>query len=183
MPQTIRDGTGKGFEARVTAENQLETHSVTELEIVHASLDGNAFIWTSGTQNIDSGDTMLFIKNTGGTPLNLSQLDVIGSNVACTWTIHIGSDTTTPAGGSVITPVNLNRIFAAKTADAEARTDETAVADGDILTTFHTAATVQARPFILVGIVLGKGHYIQINQETTSTSGTVTISGYFEHGD
>ena len=183
MPQTIKDGTGKGFEAKVNSENQLEAHSVTELEIVHASLDGNAFVWTSGDQNIDSGDTMLFVKNTGDIPLNLSQLDVIGSNVACTWTIHIGSDTTTPAGGSEITPVNLNRIFAAKGADAVARTDETAVADGDILTTFHTAATVQARPISLVGIILGKGHYIQINQETTSTSGTVTIVGYFEHGD
>lgn len=182
MPQTIKDGTGKGFEAQVNDENQLQTHSVTELEIVHASLDGNAFVWTSGTQDIDATDTMLFIKNTGDVPLNLSVLNVIGSNVACTWTIHIGSDTTTPAGGSVITPVNLNRIFASDTADAVARTDETAVADGDILTTFHTAATVQARPVSLVGIVLGKGHYIQINQETESTSGTVTIVGYFEHG-
>lgn len=179
----IKDGTGRGFEAAVNDENQLETHSITELEVVHASLDGNAYIWTSGTNDIDTGDTMLFIKNTGDVPLNLSQLDVIGSNVACTWTIHIGSDTTTPASvGGAITPVNLNRIFAAKNADAEAHVDETAVADGDILTTFHTAATVQARPISLVGIVLGNGHYIQINQETESTSGTVTIVGYFEHG-
>ena len=184
MPLTIRDGTGSGAEAKVTPENQLETHSVTELEIVHASLDGNAYVWTSGTQDIDSTDTMLFIKNTGDIPLNLSTLDVIGSNVACTWTIHIGSDTTTPASvASVVDGVNLNRIFAAKVADAEARIDETAVADGDILMTFHTAATVQARPISLVGIILGKGHYIQINQETESTSGTVTIVGYFEHGD
>lgn len=121
MPQTIKDGTGKGFEARVNAENQLEAHSVTELEIVHASLDGNAFVWTSGTQDIDATDTMLFIKNTGDIPLNLSQMDVIGSNVACTWTIHIGSDTTTPAGGSEITPVNLNRIHGVQLLRAAAR--------------------------------------------------------------
>lgn len=131
-------------------------------------------------QELDSGDTMLFIQNTGDVPLILDRMPIIGSNVACTWTIHTGADVTTPSSTVVVTPVNLNRIFASKSSDSLARTDETAVADGDILTTFHTAATVQAPPIDLNGLILGKGHYIQINQETTSTSGTITIIGHFE---
>lgn len=177
---TIKDGKGRGFEAEVNAEQELVVRSIVEPELEHASAQGNAFIWTSGTQNIDATDTMLFIKNTGDIPLILDRMLVIGSNVACTWTIHTGAEVTTPAGGSVVTPVNMNRIFASTQADAIARTDETAVADGDIITTFHTAATVQAAPIDLNGLILGKGHYIQINQETTSTSGTVTIIAYFE---
>lgn len=180
MSQTIRDGKGRGFEAEVNKEQELVVRAITEREIEHASASGNAYIWTSGDQNIDATDTMLFIKNTGDIPLILDNLAVIGSNVACTWTIHTGADVTTPAGGSVVTAINLNRSFASKAADAVARTDETAVADGDIISTFHTAATVQASPIDLTGLILGKGHYIQINQETTSTSGTVTIIGHFE---
>ena len=179
MTITRDPNTGQG--ALVNSQGQLEVHAVVEEEIIDASLDGNAYVWTSGTQDIDAGDTMLFVKNTGERSLNLDRMEIIGSNVACTWTIHIGSDTTTPAGGSVITPVNLNRIFSAKDADAVSRTDETAVADGDIISTLHTAATVQAAPFSLNGIILGKGHYVQINQETESTSGTVTLFAYFEH--
>lgn len=167
--------------ANVNSEGQLEVHAVVEEEIIDASLVGRSYAWTSGTQDIDATDTMLFVKNTGDRKLHLERIEIIGSNVACTWTIHIGSDTTTPAGGTTITPVNLNRIFSATAADAAARTDETAVADGDIITTLHTAATIQAAPYSLTGIILGKGHYIQINQETESTSGTVTLFAYFSH--
>ena len=180
MTVTRDPNTGQG--ALVNSQGQAEVHAVVEEEIIDASVAGRAYSWTSGTQDIDAGDTMLFVKNTGDRPLNLDRLEIIGSNVACTWTIHIGSDTTTPAsGGSLVTPVNLNRIFSNKDADAVARTDETAVADGDIITTLHTAATIQADPYNLNGVILGKGHYVQINQETESTSGTVTIFAYFEH--
>lgn len=182
MPTTLKDGTGSGSEAEVNAEHQLIVRAITESELEHASIQGNAFVWTSGTQDIDATDTMLFVKNTGETPLILDRLAVIGGNVACTWTVHIGADTTTPASvGGAITPVNLNRTFSSKDAEAEAHVDETAVADGDIITTFHTAATVQAEAVDLTGLILGKGHYIQINQETESTSGTVTIFGHFEN--
>lgn len=181
MSQAIKDGKGRGFEAEVNSEQELVTRAIAEPELEHASSRGEAYIWHSAAQDIDSTDTMLFIKNTGSTPLILDRMDVIGSNVACTWTIHLGSDTTTPASvPSVIVAVNLNRIFSSKIPEAEARTDETAVADGDIVRTFHTAATVQAPTIDLTGFILGQGHYIQINQETESTSGSVAIIGHFE---
>lgn len=181
MAQAIKDGKGRGFEAEVNEEQELVTRAIQESELEHASIGGKAFSWDSAAQNIDSGDTMLFVKNTGSTTLILDRMDVIGSNVACTWTIHIGSDTTTPAGGSEITAVNLNRIFSSDAPDAIARADETAVADGTVVRQFHTAATVQATPIPMTGFILGKGHYIQVNQETTSTSGSVTLIGHFEN--
>ena len=179
MSQAIRDGKGRGYEAEVNPQQELVVRSIVETELEHASSLGNAYIWTSGTRDIDATDTMLFVKNTGAVPLILDRMLIIGGNVACTWTIHTGADTTTPTG-TTVTPVNLNRIFASKTADAIASYDEEAVADGDIITTLHTAVTVQADPINLDGLILGKGHYIQVNQETESTAGTVTIIGHFE---
>lgn len=176
----IADGKGRGFLAEVNNEQELVTRAIQESELEHASIGGAAYSWYSGARDIDTGDTMLFVKNTSDTPLILDRMDIIGSNVACTWTIRLGSDTTTPTGTPVV-GVNLNVTFAALAADATAAFDEEAVADGTEVRTFHTAATVQATPIPMTGFILGKGHYIQINQETESTAGSVALIGHFEN--
>lgn len=176
----IEDGKGRGNKAEVNAEQELVTRAIQESELEHASVAGAAYSWYSGARDIDTGDTMLFVRNDGDTLLILDRLDVIGSNVACTWTIHLGSLTTTATGTEVV-GVNLNVTFAALAADATAAFDEEAVVDGTEVRTFHTAATVQATPIPMVGFILGKGHYIQINQETESTSGSVALIGHFEN--
>ncbi len=175
----IEDGKGRGFKAEVNDEQELVTRAIGESELEHSSVLGNAFCWFSGAQDIDATDTMMFVKNTGDIPLILDRLNLIGSNVVCTWSIHIGADTTTPAGGSVITGTNINESFSSKLADAVARTDETAVADGTLVEQVVTPiATMHHHD--LEGIILGKNHYIQINQETESTAGSVAIYGHFE---
>jgi hypothetical protein len=172
----IRDPqTGDG--AQVNSEFELVTRSIIESELEHASIQGKAYSWSSGTRDIDAGDTMLFIKNTGDMPLVLDLLNLSGSNVICNWTVAIGSETTTPSG-TTVTAVNMNRSFSATPADALAFYDETAVADGDTLSTVFTPVT-ETVIVPLDGIILGKNQYIQINQETESTSGAAHISGHF----
>ena len=176
----IEDGKGRGYKAEVNDEQELVVRAVTEEEIEHASaILGSAFSWDSTEKDIDTGDTMLFVKNTGDVPLVLDRATFNGSNVICTWTVLIGSATTTPAGGTAVTGVNLNQTFSSQGADAVARADETAVADGSIVDRVKTPVsnTLQHN---LHGIILGKGHYVQFNQITESTSGSVVLLGHFE---
>ncbi len=176
----IEDGKGRGYKSEVNAEQELVVRAITEEEIEHASATlGSAFSWDSTEKDIDTGDTMLFVKNTGDVPLVLDRATINGSNVVCTWTLLIGSATTTPAGGAAVEGVNLNQTFSAQSADATARSDETAVADGTIIDRIKTPInnTVEVN---LHGVILGKGHYIQVNQITESTSGSVILFGHFE---
>jgi hypothetical protein len=43
-----------------------------------------------------------------------------------------------------------------------------------------TPLALDSREFPLDGIILGKNQYLQINQDTESTSGGVAIFGHFE---
>lgn len=176
----LDDGKGRGYKAEVNAEQELVVRAITEEEIEHASATlGSAYSWDSTEKDIDTGDTMLFVKNTGDVPLVLDRATINGSNVICTWTLLIGSTTTTPAGGAVVTGVNLNQGFSSQLADAVARSDETAVADGSIIDRVKTPVT-NTIEINLHGVILGRGHYIQINQITESTSGSVILFGHFE---
>lgn len=176
----IDDGKGRGYKSEVNAEQQLVVRAIGEEEIEHASaILGSAYSWDSTELDIDTGDTMLFVKNTSDVPLVLDRAILNGSNVICTWTLLLGSLTTTPAGGAVVTGVNLNRGFATQLADAVSRSDETAVADGDIIGRVKTPVTNTIQ-LNLHGVILGKGHYIQVNQITESTSGSVILIGHFE---
>ncbi len=176
----IEDGKGRAFKAEVNAEQELVVRAIVEEEIIHTSgTNGQAFSWDSTEKDIDTGDTMLFVKNTGDVPLILDRATINGSNAICTWTILIGSATTTPAGGSVVTGVNLNRVFSARAADAVARSDETAVADGDIVDRVKTPVSNSIQ-HDLHGIILEKGTYVQFNQITESTSGSVVLLGHYE---
>jgi hypothetical protein len=172
----IEDGKGGGHVAEVNDENELVTRSIVESELEHASINGDAFAWVSTDTDIDAGDTRLFIRNDSAVPLVLDAANFLPANVACDWSINIGTDSTTPTGTSV-SAVNLNT-SSGKDAEATAYDDETAVPDGSPVgwvNTGTTGVTTQS----LDGIILGKNHWIQINQETESTSGRVTISGHF----
>jgi len=175
----IDDGKGRGYKAEVNAEQELVVRAIQTSELEHASgVLGTGYAWSSGDLDIDAGDTMLFIKNTASTALILDSLNLSGSNVICQWTVAIGSATTTPTG-TTVNAVNLNRTFSQAQANALAFSDETAVADGDTLFTVWTGITSTVI-VSLVGVILGKNHYIQINQETESTSGAAHVCGHFE---
>ena len=152
--------------------------AITESELEHASVNGNAYCWFAPTADIDIGDTLLFIKNLGDTPLILDRMNILGANVAGTVTIHLGKATTTPDAINV-TGTNLNPGFA-DNADVHAVSDEDAVADGTTVEIIHVPATVML-PWDLTGIILPKGTYIQLNQDVESTAGGVAVYGHFEN--
>lgn len=174
----LEDGKGKHGDAEVNAQQQLVVRAVSESELEHDSAEsGDAYIWDSTELDIDIGDTMLFVKNTSDRALHLTALVFNGGNVACVWDIGIGNDTTTPAGTEVI-GVNMNQIFASKAADAIAKSDETAVADATVVGRIKTIA-LGHRIHPMTGFILGKNDYVQVNQETESTSGSVILTAHY----
>lgn len=170
------DGTTKQIKASQDAE--LVTRAINEAEIEHASGTGLAFSWDSGERDIDAGDTMLFVKNTSDRLLVLDRCIIVGSNVNCQWDIGLGQATTTPTG-TTVTATNLNEEYTSKTFDYVASYDEGAVADASVALRVKTLAN-DSKEVSLQGLILGKNHYIQFNQETESTSGSVILFGHFE---
>lgn len=177
MGLQVSDGR-TGITWKINDEGQGVVRSITESEIEHASIQGNAYCWFAPTANIDVDDTLLFIKNLGDTPLILDRMNLLGANVAGTVTIHLGNDTTTPTAINV-TGTNLNPGFG-NNADVHATADEDLVADGTTVEIIHVPVTVMLL-WPLTGIILPKGSYIQINQDTESTAGGVAVYGHFEN--
>ena len=176
----VRDpSTGKG--ANVNDEGELIVRAINESELEHASILGQAYSWHAPTADIGAGDTMLFIKNLGDTPLILDRMVIIPGNVDTNYNIHLGR-LTTPPDAIDVTGINLNPNFA-DDADVHAVADEDAVADGSLVDVIHVLTATASFLHPLTGIILTKGVYIQINQESESTAGAVTIIGHFENPD
>ena len=176
----IEDGKGKGHLAEVNAEQELVVRAITEPEIEHASGTlGTAYSWDSTELDLGTGETFLFIKNNDDTPLIFDTLEINGSNVVCTWTVLLGTATTTPAG-TTVNSVNCNTGHLTKSATVTAISDETAVADGSLIKRLKTAISGYQN-IDMAGVILEKGGYIQVNQITESTSGSVILTGHFEN--
>lgn len=167
-----------GNNAEVNSENELVVRAISERLIVTASRSGRAWAWDSLEISIDTGDTMLFVKNTSDKPLILDRAMFNGSNVICEWTLHIGNATTTPSG-TAVAGVNMNRDNSAAADGVTALSDETAVADGDVCGRVKTPID-NSFEYDLDGFILNEGQYIQFNQETTSTSGSVILYAHFD---
>ena len=168
---------GNETQINSTMDGELEVRAIVETELEHASSKGDAYAWRSANTDIDAGDTRLFIKNTSDKYLILSYAIFTPANVVCTYDIGIGSDTTT-ATGTAVTATNLNGTITV-TESYQAYDDETAVADATPIVSV-TVSTTESYRLELDGYIIGKNQYLQINQETESTSGRVTVFGHFE---
>jgi hypothetical protein len=168
---------GTETQIKATQDGELEVRAITETMLEHASSKGEAYAWRSENSDIDAGDTRLFVKNTSDKFLVLSYAEFTPANAVCSYDIGIGSETTTPTGTSV-TATNLNGTISVAESYL-AYDDETAVADATPIKSV-TVSTTQSYRTELDGFILGKNQYIQINQETESTSGRVTVVAHFE---
>ena len=175
----ITGGTS-GKPVDVNNENELLVRAIVETELEHSSAkQGTAFSWVSSDSDIDAGDTRLFIKNTSITPLILDRATFSPANVDCVWSVNLGKTTTTPTG-TVVTGANISQ--SGSVAEALAYDDETAVIDGTPID-YVTTETTGNLQHSLDGVILKKGHYIQINQETESASGRVVVIGHYANPD
>jgi len=177
---TIMRDPKTGVGAAVNDEGEQIIKAVVEPESEHASLTGNTYVWHAPHRDIDATDTQLYVRNDSEIPLHMDRALIVGSVASFTeWTIHIGESSATPAGGVVITGVPMNETFSSKAADATARTDETAEADGSIIG-FTNILASEHDDYNLTGTILGKNHFIQINIEDETVDGAVSLYGHYE---
>lgn len=171
------EGILSGLKANVNSRYELKTAAATSPSLVAAAHESLGFAWDSGERDIDAGDTMLFIKNLDEDDLIIDKIIVNGGNVICLWDIAIGNATTTPSG-TAVTGVCL-RAGVGAAPDVTSLYDETAVAQGSVIGSVRTPVTntvIVDNP----GIILPKNTYIQVDQITESTAGSVAILGHFD---
>jgi len=171
-----KSGTTKSL--RSTENAILETNSSVKSSLLQHSFAGESFSWMSADTDIDVTDTRLAIRNLGEKYLIFSHMIINSSNVACKWSVRRGFDTDALVG-TTITAFNLNGDQSTTTESVESVDDETSLATGTQFMAVGTPLAFDSREFSLDGVILGKNQYIQINQETESTSGQVTVFGYF----
>ena len=171
-------GTGiNGIDEAGVEYKRLLTRSVEMSELGYAAENGRAFSWYSGRRDIDATDTMIFVKNLNDKVLHIDRIIINGSNVICNWEIATGSATTTPSGTAVV-GTNLHTGHA-NNANVLAYYDETAVAQGSIIMDAWTPITNWIQIIEAPGIHLATNSYIQVDQVTESTSGSVIIIGHY----
>ena len=108
MPDTIRDGLGRGYLAGVNSENRLITESITYSGEHHANHDeGQAFNMVFDTTPTAAGDCFLYMKNSN--PIDIV-IEGLWLRVASAEQITMEFGNTGTPGGttSSIIPTNLN---------------------------------------------------------------------------
>ena len=89
MPDTIRDGTGKGYLARINSDNQLITRATAVPQHLKAATDGNYYEVTTGKVTLtDALETwLIYVKNDNANNMVM----VIDRMFYDTWTSTGGS--------------------------------------------------------------------------------------------
>ena len=115
MPDMIKDGTGKGFLAKVNDDNQLITRATAVEQRLHASVDGQYYeASTSEVTITDAAETpMIYIKNDNTNPDMVIIIDRVFVDI---WASTGGTGSgvieyyknSTITGGTDIVPVNSN---------------------------------------------------------------------------
>jgi len=177
MGTKIEDGTGRGHEAAVSAQNELMVDSNSPL--MRAALLGNAFSWTNVPADIATTETMLIVRNDSSEQdLVIDHIMIHNGNAAVTnYDIHIVTAAYANAGTDVV-GVNLHTGFGAAAAKYSATADETGNTQGAMLTEFW-AVLADASYHVDVRCILRQGTALGIDQVTESTRGTAQIVGYF----
>ena len=172
MPDMIKDGTGKGFAAKVSLDNRLLTLSTTSSSEIEANERGDAYNINTDTINLTNAleTTVLYLKNNEDRDFIISAV-VIGiftsanGDGADMYTTFIRNPTT---GGIItnanVTPVKSNRNYGSNntlTADIfNGASGETKVNGSDHII---VRITEDSRTFVAINEVLPKGTSFAIN--------------------
>lgn len=106
MPDTIRDGRGKGYLAGVSSENRLRIGGVSVSKIHHTNYEHqDAYNMLFDVTPTGAGDCFLYIKNTSTLPVILTGFNML-AGTAERISVGLGS-VGTVSGGADTPPINL----------------------------------------------------------------------------
>ena len=189
MGTTIKDGGGRGYEARVSSDFRLLSHTITETEEVYANKLGNAYNINTGiiTLSDDAETPICYINNSGET----KELVVVGlvfgfgPSIGGTSTDMMKITTVrNPTGGTIVsnaTAVDIlgNRNYGSSNiADILAykgATGNTLTGGDDYLLVF---AGTRSRSFIDINAIIPKGSSmgIKVQSQSNNTSQEVYVA-------
>lgn len=182
MPTMIKDGSGKGYLAKVDSENLLRASVNIVSRLSHVSHETNRAYSIYGKRNFNAGNTnegILYFEYTGDYDFHIDSLTVSGNGTNNK--VELFTDSTYTSGGTSVSPVNLNR-NSLRTIDANSYTGET-----DLVVTEGNNEILDARFGIDTvtinlegGLLLGKNKNIYILGEVASAGDKirVTLLGY-----
>lgn len=107
----IKDGTGKGYFAKVDTANRLWVYSTNRAEIAFQSEYNQKAFLVYGKRNFTAAGTnqgILHLQYTGSGTLHIAKILVSTNSDICKAELYVG--TTYTSGGTVIVPVNMNRV-------------------------------------------------------------------------
>ena len=183
----IKDGEGSGRNAKVDSVGRIHTHSVSETIGQDASKDGRSYNVNTGTITLTSATAsgLLFIENTGDTPIHISTVGfLIGNSTGGTGdlTLNITKNIT---GGTLESAATAPEIIANKNAGSNLSLDAYVYAgvEGSTVTggtAFYTSLLAgAARPYIIStgDIVLPRGSNIAVSvtPQTSNTSMNIQV--------
>ena len=164
-----------GNPAEVSREGSLQVtgwDAFTE----NALTKGDAYIWASIDADVNTGDTLLIVRNDSHTQkLVMVRVELTNGDVASLYPIH---KVTVAYTASNVTANEINAGGTGKKAPASASNDETANAQGTILGYIGAGVAVETYHRDTL-VVLNEGEALGVDQVAESTAGACTMYGYF----
>lgn len=190
MSETIKDGTGKGYQLKVGSDNRAQVRSVSEAEVIHAAESGLAYNMNTGLISISGDATLIYFKNNSENQFILTGI-ALGMFEGIT---HSDDPYITlvrnPTGGDLISDataisMNQNRNFGStNTANVNVYKGKVSgtVTGGDDIAILQ--ATPGGRSFYAIDFILPKGSSLGIKLTANVSSGSANmycaLIGYFK---
>lgn len=182
MGFTVEDGKGRGFQASVSESNRMNVSAKTNPRIFYTSRDsGQAFMLTSVDAGPTAADYICYLKNTSKTQNLFIDEIRFSSQAVSVW--KIWSVTGTAAGGTALTPSNLN-LASGNTALATARGDGavSGLTADSLLGAIRTLASNTEKMDYQDSLLMGPNDAIAIEYDTGSAS-SAEVSILFHYED
>lgn len=184
----IRDGSGAGYQVRVSATNRLaaEAESISAFAVASAERSAAFSITTAQTVALTAAageSAVLYAKNGSSLPLGIGAF-AVGNSAAGTWRAYVNTTGgTIISSGTAVTPVNFNaasgRQFngdAFRGADGLTQTGGTVLVLGYAATGFNTLETAGA-------LILGVDNSVTLTFEPDSNCNVeATILSAYSNG-
>jgi len=179
----IEDGSGSGYIAKVSSDNELHVFSVSESHAAHVSNDkGGTYMAYTTDAGPGAGEYTLYIQNDSSTKIFVIDC-VCTSNVDAdvVWKLH--EVTGTAAGASVVTASNLN-LTSGKVAELTCRGGAggvTGLTSTEVIMAWNGGAVFSNVNKEIGGrIVLGKNNALAVEYDAgTGGAVHVHISGHY----
>ena len=179
MGLKLEDGLGRGFQASVDNEGHLTVDAITLSEIAHQSdAHGLGIVVTSTYVTTVANQEIFAFKNEADEDFHVDEF-ILGSSGINQFTVF--EVTANTAGGTTITPQNLNLISGVtKASSALGNGDVTGSITGNTLGVFRVPAHEAIVFDYKDALILGTGDQIAVSVLITAVSCEITMLGFWD---